>query len=221
MPDDVHELSALYALDVLDDDERASFERHLAECERCRAELAGLRDAAGSLAFAVEGPAPPSELRARILDAAHAEGQNVVVLRPRRSFAVSVAAAVAVAASAAAVAFGVWAASLHRSLSHERETVSVLSDTRARHIPLRGARGQLVVAPSGAAVLAVDLPKLPKGKTYEAWVADPDVRPAGVFSGSTTKLRVRVRPGAQVLVSVERAGGTDAPTTTPIVSARA
>src|SRR5262249_39123472 len=62
MPDDVHELSALYALDVLDDEERATFERHLAECERCRAELAGLRDAAGSLAFAVEGPAPPPEL---------------------------------------------------------------------------------------------------------------------------------------------------------------
>jgi anti-sigma factor RsiW len=221
MPEDVHDLSALYALDVLTDEERASFERHLQECERCRTELAGLRDAAGSLAFAVEGPAPPPELRNRILDAARAEGQNVVPLRPRRSFAVSVAAAIAVAASAAAVALGVWAASLHRSLSHERETVSVLSDTRARHVPLRGARGQLVVTPSGEAVLTVDLPKLPKGKTYEAWVADPNVRPAGIFSGRTTKLRVRVRPGAQVLVSVERAGGTDAPTTTPIVSARA
>jgi anti-sigma factor RsiW len=221
MPDDVHELSALYALDVLDDDERASFERHLDECERCRAELDGLRDAAGSLAFAVEGPAPPDVLRSRILEAARAERPNVVPLRPRRSFAVSVAAAVAVAASAAAVALGVWAASLHRSLSHEHTTVSVLSDPRARHIQLRGARGQLVVAPSGQAVLAVDLPKLPKGKTYEAWVADPDVRRAGIFSGRTTTLRVPVRRGAQVLVSVERAGGTDAPTTTPIVSARA
>jgi anti-sigma factor RsiW len=221
MPDDVHELSALYALDVLDDDDRTSFERHLDQCERCRSELAGLRDAAGSLAFAVEGPAPPPDLRSRILDAARAERQNVVPFRPRRSFAVSVAAAVAVAASAAAVALGVWAASLHRSLSHERVTVSVLSDTRARHIPLRGARGQLVVAPSGQAVLALDLPKLPKGKTYEAWVADPDVRPAGIFSGRTTTLRLPVRRGAQVLVSVERAGGTDAPTTTPIVSARA
>ena len=221
MPDHVNGLSALYALDVLDDDERASFERHLDECERCRAELAGLRDAAGALAFAVEGPAPPPELRSRILETARAERQNVVPFRPRRSFAVSVAAAVTVAASAAAVALGVWAASLHRSLSHERLTVSVLSDTRARHIPLRGARGQLVVAPSGQAVLALDLPKLPKGKTYEAWVADPDVRAAGIFSGRTTTLRVPVRRGAQVLVSVERAGGTDAPTTMPIVSARA
>jgi anti-sigma-K factor RskA len=221
MPEDVHELSALYALDVLSGEERARFEEHLDGCERCRSELEGLRDAASSLAFAVEGPAPPPELRGQILAAAVAERQNVVALRPRRSFAVSIAAAVAVAASAAAVAFGVWAASLDNSLSRERATASILGDPRARHVPLKGAVGQLVVAPTGEAVLSVELPRLPKDKTYEAWVADPSVRPAGVFSGTTTRLRIPVRRGAQVLVSVERAGGTDAPTTTPIVSARA
>jgi anti-sigma-K factor RskA len=221
MADDLHELSALYALDVLSGEERTRFEEHLDECDRCRAELAGLRDAASSLAFAVEGPAPPPELRERIIEAVGAERQNVVPFRPRRSFAVSVAAATAVAASAAAVALGIWAASLHKSLAHERATISVITDPRARRVPLHGAPGQLVVAPSGDAVLSVELPKLPKGKTYEAWVADPSVQPAGVFSGGTTKLRVRVHRGAQVLVSVERAGGSNAPTTTPIVSARA
>ena len=221
MAENVHELSALYALDVLSGEERARFEEHLEGCERCRSELSGLRDAAGSLAFAVDGPVPPPELRERILGGARAERQNVVRFRPRRSFAVSIAAAAAVAASAAAVALGVWAASLHRSLSHERSTVSVLTDPRSRHVPLRGAAGQLVVAPSGDAVLSVRLPQLPEGKTYEAWVADPRVRRAGVFSGRTMKLRVPVRRGAQVMVSIERSGGSDAPTTTPIVSARA
>jgi anti-sigma-K factor RskA len=221
MAEDIHELSALYALDVLNGDERARFERHLEECEQCRAEIEGLRTAASSLAFAVEGPPPPADLRARVLEAARGELQNVVPFRPRRSFALSIAAATAVAASAAAVAFGIWAASLDKSLSHERATISILTDPAARHVPLKGAPGELVVAPSGDAVLSVDLPKPPKGKTYEAWVADPSVRPAGVFAGRTTKLRVRVPRGAQVMVSVERAGGVDAPTTTPIVSARA
>jgi anti-sigma factor RsiW len=221
MADDVHELSALYALDVLTPEERARYEEHLDDCERCRADLTGLRNAASSLAFAVEGPPPPAELRGRIIAAARAERQNVVQLRSRRSFAVSIAAAVAVAASAAAVALGVWSASLHTSLSHERETVSILSDPRSRHLPLNGAAGELVVAPTGAAVLSVDLPKLAKGKTYEAWVADPTVRPAGVFSGRTVKLRVPVQRGAQVLISIERAGGVDSPTTTPIVTTRA
>ena len=46
MPDDLHELSALYALDVLDADERARFEEHLADCDRCTTDLAGLKEAA-------------------------------------------------------------------------------------------------------------------------------------------------------------------------------
>jgi hypothetical protein len=144
-----------------------------------------------------------------------------VQLRPRRSFAVSLVAAAAVAASAAAVALGVWAASLDTSLSHERATLSILSDPAAWHVPLNGAPGELVVAPSGDAVLSVQLPKPPEGKTYEVWVADPSVRPAGIFAGHATKLRVRVHRGAQVTVSVEPTDGVDAPTTTPIVSARA
>ena len=66
MADDVHELSALYALDVLSRDERARFEEHLDDCDRCRSDLAGLRDAGSSLAFAIAGPAPPPELRAPV-----------------------------------------------------------------------------------------------------------------------------------------------------------
>src|ERR671934_597 len=56
MAEDVHELSAGYALDVLDDGERRRFEAHLAECERCRDEVDSFRAAASALAFA--DPAP-------------------------------------------------------------------------------------------------------------------------------------------------------------------
>ncbi len=43
---DLHGLSGAYAVDALDDLERARFERHLAECEDCRAEVASLVEAA-------------------------------------------------------------------------------------------------------------------------------------------------------------------------------
>jgi len=221
MTDDLHELSALYALDALTGEDRARFEEHLEGCDRCREEMAGLRGAASALAFAVEGPAPAGALRGRILDAARAEGQNVVPLRPRRSVAVSVAATVAIAATAAAVAFGVWAASLHSSLTHERSAVRVLGDPTARHVAVSGARGQLVVSPSGDAVLAVALPAPPKGKTYEAWIANGTVHRAGEFDGRTLVVRGRVVHGAKVLVTLERTGGVDAPTTQPLLSARA
>jgi anti-sigma factor RsiW len=221
MTDDLHELSALYALDVLDASERARFEAHLAECDQCSTDLESLRSAASSLAFSGDAAAPPPELRERILASARAEGQNVVPLRPRRSLAVSVAAVVAVAASAAAVGFGIWAATLHHSLASERAATKVLRDPLARHIPVQGTAGELVVSRSGDAVLNVDLPRAPKGNTYEAWVADPAVRPAGTFSGGTTKLTVRVPRGAQVMVTLERSEGSSTPTRKPLLSARA
>jgi anti-sigma-K factor RskA len=220
MTNDLHELSALYALDALSEDDRARFEAHLAECEDCRRELASLKDTSAALAFAVEGPAPPSALRGRIVAAARAEPQNVVPLR-RRSISTSVAAAIAVAATAAAVGFGIWAATLHHSLAHERTAVSVLGDPSSRRVPLSGANGELVVAPSGDAVLAVRLPALPKGKTYEAWIADGSVRRAGQFAGGTFALTHRVGNGARVMVTVEKSGGVDAPTSQPIITARA
>jgi anti-sigma factor RsiW len=220
MPDDLHELSALYALDVLDSDERARFEDHLADCERCRGELASLRDTASSLAF-VPGPPPPAELRDRILARARAEPSNVVSLSARRSLATSIAAALAVAASAAAVGIGIWAATLHHSLTQERSATKVLRDPSARRIDVPGKSGQLVVASSGDAVLSVSLPRPPKGKTYEAWVASPAVHPAGLFAGGLVKLTSPVRHGALVMVTLERNGGVDAPTQQPLLRVRA
>lgn len=221
MADDLHTLSAPYALDALTVEERALFEEHLATCERCRSELAGLADAAASLAFAVEGPDPPPELRGRILAAARSEPSNVVVLRARRPVLAVAAASVAAVAAAAAVGLGIWAGSLHHSLSHERAAVRVLGDPSSRHIPVKGAKGELVVAPSGQAVLALHLPAAPSGKTYEAWVASPQVRRAGEFNGGTTILPVRVPRGARVMVTIERAGGVDAPTSQPLLIAQA
>lgn len=219
--DDLHELSALYALDVLEGDERARYEQHLAECERCRRELSTLGEASAALAYTAEGPSPPAELRSRILEQAHAELPNVVPLRPGRSIAVSVAATLAVAAAAAAVALGIWAASLHHSLSSERAAVQVLSDPNARRVAVQGARGSLVVAPSGRAVLAVDLPRPPRGKTYEAWVIDGGVHRDRLFDGRPAVLERHVGSGVTVKVTVEPSGGVDAPTTQPILSARA
>jgi anti-sigma factor RsiW len=162
MPDELHDLSALYALDVLDADERARFEAHLATCDRCTEDLAGLREAASSLAF-VGGPAPPAALRGRILTAARAEPSNVVSLADRRSRATTFAAVLAVAASAVAVGLGIWAATLHHSLSQERSATRVLNDPNATRLAVPGHAGTLVVAPSGEAVLTVSLPKDVRG----------------------------------------------------------
>ena len=226
----LHDLTAAYALDALDPKDARVYEAHLARCERCREELASLSEAASALAFATEAPAPPPELRERILRQARSERPNVVPLRPRWAIAAAAAAAVA---TAAAVALAVWAASLSSRLdradreaaARERAT-AVLADPAARRVRIDG-RGSLVVTPTGAAALVLThLEHAPPGKTYEAWVAQGRRRPeaAGVFDGGSDVVTVRLaRPvpdGATVMLTEERDGGVDAPTQMPFVTVR-
>jgi anti-sigma-K factor RskA len=231
---DVHELTAAYALDALDAEERDSYEAHLAQCERCRADLAELGDATTALALAVPSPAPPPELRARILESAAGERANVVPLPVRRPWVWRATAAVAAVAACAAIGLGIWAATLSHSLDQQRSAraaqaraMQIYLDPRSTRTALRGGSGTLAVDPTGQAALVVrNLPAAPAGKTYEAWVIEPGAKPAraGTFpgGGSTTMVPLdqSVPQGAVVAATVERKGGVDRPTQTPIFSAQ-
>ena len=217
-----HDLTAAYALDALDAHDQERYEEHLATCERCRDELAGFRDPAAMLAYGVESPAPPPQLRSRILDAARAERSNVVPIRRRLPAALGAIAAVA---ATVAIALGLWAASLSDDLDRERSVVAILADPRADSIPLEGATGRVVVTESGDAALVVSgLAAAPKGKTYEIWVVeDGRTLPAGLFDtkqeSDVVRLTRPVPPGGGVAVTVEDDGGADAPTSDPIFTA--
>jgi len=230
MPDDPHALVGPYALDALEEQEEQAFEEHLALCERCREELAGLREAAASLAYAAAGPEPPSELKERILAQARSERENVAPLaRPRRNWTAPLAATATVAACAA-LGLGIWAATLKSDLdaaqSRARNSalVSVLVQPGARFVPLTGG-GKLAYAPSGSATLLVRAPRAPSGKTYEAWVIQSGkATRAGLFGGgkraSVIRITRPVRPGAVVAVTLERSGGVDQPTRKPLMATR-
>ena len=200
--EDLHELTAAYALDALDSDERRDYELHLSECERCRAGLAELSETVGAMALAAEGPAPPEALRDRLLVATREEPPKVVALRPRRTrlYAVSALAS----AACAALAIGLW--------------VGLAGGNGPTTVALRGANGSLVVHSSGRAVLSVsNLAAAPAGKTYEIWVVgNGAVLPAGLFRGgpgtSTVSLTRPVTTGLTVAVTLERAAGATRPT---------
>lgn len=64
--DDIHGLAGAYAVDAVDDVERARFETHLAGCSECRSEVAGLSAAASEMSLVSQMPPPPS-LRASVL----------------------------------------------------------------------------------------------------------------------------------------------------------
>jgi hypothetical protein len=230
---DVHDLTAAYAHDALDAEEREAYEAHLGQCSRCREELASLSETASALAFAVVSPPPPARLRKRILTTAGAERENVVPLPMRRRWLVRSTTAVASVAACAAIGLGIWAATLSHSLDRARASsaraqamAQVLANPGTRKVALHGGSGVVAVDPSGRGVLVVDrLPSAPSGHTYEAWVIPHGgaARKAGLFksSGSTTMVPIaNVPKGAVVAATVERAGGTDQPTQTPIFSAQ-
>jgi anti-sigma factor RsiW len=215
-----HELSAAYALDALDGDEREAYEAHLAGCERCREEVASFRETASALAYDVDLPPLPETLEHRIIAAARAERPNVVPV-PRR-WAIP-AAALTVASAAAAIVLGIWAVHLSNSLDKQQSNnrsqdaiLSILSDCKM--VPAQGASARVCIAPTRKAVLAVDnLEPAGPGKTYEAWViAGKRVQPAGLFRGGAGRRYLRLTKSvpirATVAVTREKAGGVSAPT---------
>lgn len=64
--DQLHGLAGAYAVDAVDDTDRARFEQHLAVCPECREEVASLRSAAADLGHLVAS-APPAGLRDAVL----------------------------------------------------------------------------------------------------------------------------------------------------------
>ena len=225
--DALHDLTAAYALDALDPEDARRYEAHLAHCERCHSELAELSESASALAYATEAPAPPPELRARILDQAKADRPNVVPLRPRWLRPVIAAAAVA---ACAAIGLGLWAFSLsgkldrrEAALARQERVAQILAQPGSHKVSF--SRGTLIVGPGGEGALVLNkLAEPGSDRTYEAWVADGGApQPAGLFAGGTTvavPLEQPVRDGATVMVTEEKAGGTEAPSRAPFLIVR-
>ena len=206
---EIHDLAAAYALDALDPEDRWTYERHLDTCERCREEVAALRDSATELAYAAEGPEPPLELRERVLAAARNEPRTAKVVPLRRRWLFPATAVVAVAAACAAVGLGLWANSLRNGPPQ-------------RVVAVQGAPGNLIVS-GDRATLVVCLDVAASSRTYEAWVIEAQrPRPAGLFPGgcSSVPLDGPVKPGDVVAVTLEPAGGSDQPTSDVLATAR-
>jgi anti-sigma-K factor RskA len=238
---DLHGLSGVYALDALTGLELDQFEHHLHRCPPCENEVRGFRETATRLAQAVAAN-PPAALRERVLAAASVTRQLSpdVHETPRARMRPAggpwlprLAVAVAAAAVAAAVALGVVQSSTQHQLSQaqaeNRSVAAVLAAPDARLAVRRTTVGGLatVVASQSRHALIIStagLPVLSGGKVYELWfLADHTARRAGLLPppavGRTAPLLASgLQPGDSVALTVEPAGGTSQPTTTPIVA---
>ena len=137
---------------------------------------------------------------------------------PRRLAVLAVAASVA-----AAVALGITQLSAQHQLDQARATAiaRVVTAPDAHVETARTSAGGSVTVVTSAAlreavVSASGMASLPSSRVYQVWVMSPSgARSAGLMHGGSL-LASAVRPGDRIGITVEPAGGTARPTTTPV-----
>jgi anti-sigma-K factor RskA len=235
---DTWELLPAYALDAVDDLERRAVERLLEADPDARHAVDEYRDVVA--AFAVE-QAPPADLRAQVLarvartpqagqrpaaaDRSGAGRGPAAGPRPRRRWGLAAVATAAVVAVAVPTTVAVRATQEQSRLEERADAVArMLADPSAALVRAQvtgGGEASVLVAGDDYLFSASDLPGPGEGRDYQLWVVGTtgDVTPAGVLQahdGFVERL-VQGVPGVGVAVTVEPDGGSEQPTTDPIV----
>jgi anti-sigma-K factor RskA len=206
---EIHTLSGAYAVDALDDLERARFEQHLAVCPECRAEVASLRESAAMLGELNATP-PPAALRDRVLagiqnirplppEVSATVDEPAPLQQPRRSGSRTAARRSRVnwrglgAAAAVLAVVGVGTVTAIDQLQDDTsQSVSTAdrvlraADAQSIHVDLPGdASARLVrsVSQRKAVLITNGMPEAPSGKVYELWLQNRagDMVPAGLM----------------------------------------
>ena len=206
-----HTLAGAYAMDALDGQDRARFERHLERCEECTREVAGLREATARLAGAA-AVRPPDALKDLLL----AETAQTRQLPPVPRGAPSATArrtpaapgqwlarlrgqlraprlAVVLAAVAVVAAVAVWASGavvrpsppVQSTVGHDVATVLTAPDLAVLTGRVRtGGTATVMMSPRDRMLVfaAAGLRALPGSQCYELWLMRPGAdRPAGLL----------------------------------------
>ncbi len=225
---DIHALSGAYAVDALDDVERAAFEVHLAGCDDCRIEVAELQAAAGLLTEI--GPVTPSpSVRSAVL----AEIGTVRPLPPRQASALhrrrSRALLVAVAAVIALLVGGIavtrpWSENTSQTPNASDRVLAAKDATKVSMDLPGGARATVVrsISEGRAVLITRGMSDPPAGKVYQLWLQSRrgTMVPAGLMpqrADQTMLLDGDASTATAAGITIEPAGGSPQPTSTPIV----
>lgn len=212
---------AAYLLGSLEPAEAEELERHLDGCEVCREGRSWLGPAIQLLPESVERLDPDPGLRERVLaevraDAGTRAGRVVPRRRERRRRGIFLRPAIGLAGAAVIIA-GIVGYGLAPDGDEPSQTIpGSPSDGRVTaNLERKGDSGTLQV---------VGLTALGPREDYQAWVQrDGRMEPSSLFAprsnGTASAAIPRHLDGAErVLVTIEPAGGSEEPTSAPLVS---
>ena len=237
-----HALSGSYAVNALDDIERAQFERHLSECEECQAEVNEFRETVALLSIETTS-APPAGLRERLLAATanvrplppqverkqasptlNGRGGHRAEARSRWTVLVAAAAAVVTLGAGGTVFWNEFTAEDTLVLSAADQVLQAADRQQAKVTLPDGAEVTLVRSErlKKAVLVTKDMPSAPAGKTYQMWLrtGQDSFQKAGLMkpdASQTILLEGDAANATAAAVSVEPAGGSEQPTSAPVV----
>ncbi len=206
---------AAYLLGALAPGDAAALERHLAGCEECRTELAWLRPAAQVLPEAVERVEPPPLLRARIMDEV---GSGAEPERVRRGFRWSLSLRPAIGLAVVLLLAAGVAGYAIRDSGSGGDTTTVA----AGHAP--GVTAKMVREGDSGTLRLANVHQLPTDEVLQAWVQrGKRIESAKALfvpnrDGTATAVIDHMQGVNAVMVTAEPRGGSDSPTSAPIVS---
>jgi anti-sigma-K factor RskA len=231
------DLKEAYALGALPDDERATVEAYLALYPEHQAEIDDMVGVAGLLALAPPEQEPPADLRRRLMQVVESESVQPRAARRRtsswfgrmgdfRNLALGAAALLVVGLLS-------WNVLLQEDVQDLRGQVEASRTAdqaqETREIELggswaeQGARAEVTALKDDRAILVVeDMPSMPDDRTGQVWVIrDEKPEPSGLLEPSgnmaATAITTNLRGADAIAVTVEPAGGSDAPTSDPVL----
>lgn len=231
------DLRDAYVLGALSDDERATVAAYLALHPERQAEIDDLAGVAGLLALAPPEHEPPADLRRRVMQVVESESASPqATRRPASSWFGWLGGFRNVALGAAAllvVGLLSWNVLLQETMQdlrgqvEEARTAERAQETREIKLggtwAEQGARAEVTALKDDRAILVVeDMPPVPEGRTGQVWVIkDEKPEPSGLLEPSgnmaATAITTPLNEADAIAVTVEPAGGSDEPTSEPVL----
>jgi anti-sigma-K factor RskA len=229
------DLKDAYVLGALPEEERRSFENYLAAHPERQAEIDELGAVAGLLAFSPQEQEPSPELRSRVMEVVEAEAEPRRV-RGRSTFArvgdfLSVRSLALGAAALLVIGLLSWNVLLQGQVQDLQGQVADAQAQQSKTIELKGSWAEQgataeVASMQGNEIVLVarNMPSVPEDRTCQIWVIKGDVpEPSGLFqpdgNGTATPITNSIKKADVIAVTVEPAGGSEQPTSDPVLLA--